>query len=202
MKLRGACLILHVHQLTASQEHQEALWRIFLIGRLLNLGNFCFLNDIQCLWNILPDEYFQHFILLVEAIWLLDHISESPECLQKAHNLLRHFCLRTDALYGSRYEAFNVHCLLHLNDCVKNIGPLWACFAFGKKTTMVTWEDCFMVQTKWKCRLHFLYNTRFGYLYLYYHMVQLPKNFMSTWHRHGTLQSVNVKRYLMFLHLV
>ena len=72
----------------------------------------------------MPDEYFQHFILLVEAIWLLDHISESPECLQKAHNLLRHFCLRIEALYGSRYETFNVHCLFHLHDCVKNIGPL------------------------------------------------------------------------------
>lgn len=92
--------------------------------------SFLFFYGIPCLWNILPDEYFQHFILLVEAIWLLDQISVSPECLQKAHNLLQHFCLRIEALYGSRYEMFNVHCLLHLHDCVKNIGPLWACSCF------------------------------------------------------------------------
>lgn len=92
--------------------------------------SFLFFYGIPCLWNILPDEYFQHFILLVEAIWLLDQSSVSPHCLQKAQNLLRHFCLRIEALYGSRYETFNVHCLLHLHDCVKNIGPLWACSCF------------------------------------------------------------------------
>lgn len=92
--------------------------------------SFLFFYGIPCLWNILPDEYFQHFLLLAEAIWLLDHSSISPNCLQKAGNLLRHFCLRIEALYGSRYETFNVHCLLHLEDCVKNIGPLWACSCF------------------------------------------------------------------------
>jgi len=78
----------------------------------------------------LSDKYFQHFILLVEAIWLLDQISVSPECLQKARNLLQHFCPRIEALYGSRYETFNVHCLLHLHDCVKNIRPLWTSSCF------------------------------------------------------------------------
>ena len=34
--------------------------------------SFLFFYGIPCLWNILPDKYFQHFILLVEAIWLLD----------------------------------------------------------------------------------------------------------------------------------
>ena len=92
--------------------------------------SFLFFYAIPCLWNILPDEYFQHFILFVEAIWLLDQSSISPHCLQKARKLLLHFCLRIEALYGCRYETFNVHCLLHLHDCVKNIGPLWACSCF------------------------------------------------------------------------
>jgi len=89
-----------------------------------------FFYSIPCLWNILLDEYFQHFILFVEAIWLLDQSSISPQCLQKAGNLLHHFCLRIEALYGCCYEKFNVHSLLHLQDCVKNIGPLWACSCF------------------------------------------------------------------------
>ena len=92
--------------------------------------SFLFFYGIPCLRNILPDENFQHFLLLVEAIWLLDQNSISPHCLQKAGKLLRHFCLRIEALYGSRYETFNMHCLLHLEDCVKNVGPLWACSCF------------------------------------------------------------------------
>lgn len=92
--------------------------------------SFLFFYGIPCLWNILPDEYFQHFLLLAEAIWLLNQSSISPQCLEKAGNILRHFCLRIEALYGNRYQTFNVHCLLHLQDCVQNIGPLWACSCF------------------------------------------------------------------------
>ena len=92
--------------------------------------SFLFFYSIPCLWSVLPEEYFQHFILLVEAIWLLDQKSISPNSLEKAGQLLRHFCLIVEALYGPRYETSNVHCLLHLPDCVKNIGPLWCCSCF------------------------------------------------------------------------
>lgn len=92
--------------------------------------SFLSFYGIPCLWNILPDECFQHFILFVEAIWLLDQSSISPQCLQKSGYLLHHFCLRIEALYGCRYETFNVHSLLHLQDCVNNVGPLWACSCF------------------------------------------------------------------------
>lgn len=92
--------------------------------------SFLFFYGIPCLWNILPDEYFQHFLLLAEAIWLLNQSSISPQCLEKAGNILRHFCLRIEALYGNHYQTFNVHCLLHLQDCIQNIGPLWACSCF------------------------------------------------------------------------
>lgn len=70
--------------------------------------------------------------MLVEAIWLPDQGSISPHSLQRAGNMLRHFCLRVEALYGSRYETFNVYCLLRLQHCVNNLGLLWAssCFWF------------------------------------------------------------------------
>lgn len=83
--------------------------------------SFLFFYGIPCLWNILPDEYFPHFLLLAEAIWLLNQSSISPQCLQKAGNILHHFCLRIEALCGCHYETFNDHCLLHLQDCVQNI---------------------------------------------------------------------------------
>ena len=92
--------------------------------------SFLFFYGIPCLWNILPEEYLQHFILFIEAISLLDQRSISPQALVKAGSLLPHFCLRVEALYGKRYETFNLHCLLHLPECVKNISPLWSCSCF------------------------------------------------------------------------
>ena len=44
--------------------------------------SFLFFYGIPCLWNILPDEYFQHFFLLALAIWyLLNQRSISPQCV-------------------------------------------------------------------------------------------------------------------------
>ena len=38
--------------------------------------------------------------------------------------MLIHFCARIEALYARRYETYNIHMLLHLPDCVRNLGPL------------------------------------------------------------------------------
>lgn len=122
--------LLHINPPNCISRAPRSIETDFAHWKASEFRSFLFFYGIPCLWNILPDVYFQHFMLLVEAIWLLDQSSISPQCLQKAGNLLRHFCLRIEALYGSRYETFNVHCLLHLEDCVRNIGPLWSCSCF------------------------------------------------------------------------
>lgn len=96
------------------------------------LRTFLLFYSIPCLYGILLEEYFQHYILLVEAIFLLLQESISPEDLVKALALLKHFCLKIKLLYEPRYETFNVHCLLHLTERVYDLGPLWAqlCFCF------------------------------------------------------------------------
>ena len=76
--------------------------------------------------GILPDIYYDHFMLLVCAVFLCLKKSISPEDLEQARKLLEHFCLRVSCLYGKRFETFNVHQLLHLTGCVHNNGPLWA----------------------------------------------------------------------------
>ena len=95
--------------------------------------SFLFFYGVFCLWKVLLDEYFQHFILLVEVVWLLNQKSISSQSIEKAGNLLRHFCLLVQALYGDRCKTFNLHCLLHLPECVQNIGPLWCCSCFWYK---------------------------------------------------------------------
>lgn len=87
---------------------------------------------LPCLWGLLEEDYFQHLLLLVDAIFLLLQDSISPSDINKSSSLLVHFCTRMEALYGRRYETYNVHMLLHLPDCVRQLGPLWgtSCFWF------------------------------------------------------------------------
>ena len=96
------------------------------------LRTFLLFYSIPCLYGILPEQYFQHYILLVDAIYLLLQDSISLDDLKKSSALLKHFCIRIKELYAVRYETFNVHCLLHLTERVFDLGPLWthSCFCF------------------------------------------------------------------------
>lgn len=96
------------------------------------LRSFLLFYSLPCLYGLLCDRYFQHYLLLVEAIYILLKHSISMNDLIKASRLLKHFCIRIEELYGSRYDTYNVHGLLHLVDRVKDLGPLWthSCFCF------------------------------------------------------------------------
>lgn len=96
------------------------------------LRTFLLFYSVPCLYGIPPDLYFQHFILLGEAIYLLLQDSISISDLSKAASLLKHFCVKVKSLYDPRYETYNVHCLLHLADRVFDLGPLWtySCFCY------------------------------------------------------------------------
>ena len=109
-----------ISQAPRSISKDYAHWKAF------EFRSFLFFYGIPCLWNILPDEYFQHFLLLAEAIWLLNQSSISPLLEESWQYFASLLLIRIEALHGSRYQTFNVHCLLHL----QNIGPLWACSCF------------------------------------------------------------------------
>ena len=81
------------------------------------LRSFMLIYGLPCLWGLLPNKYFQHFLSLVDAVFLLFQDSISLDQLSKYASLLNHFCLRVESLSGRRYETFNVHCLLHLVSC-------------------------------------------------------------------------------------
>ena len=96
------------------------------------LRSFLLFYSVPCLWGLLEEEYFQHLLLLVNAIFLLLQDSISPNDIERSSLMLMHFCARMETLYEKRYETYNVHMLLHLPDCVRNLGPLWgtSCFWF------------------------------------------------------------------------
>ena len=66
------------------------------------------------------------------SIFNLMQQSISEEQLEYCERSLKRFCCQFENLYGKRYMTANVHLLLHLTQCVRELGPLWAysCFHF------------------------------------------------------------------------
>ena len=97
------------------------------------------------LHNILPNDCYQHYLLLVEGIYLLkSEVTETD--LHQSLRLLQHCCFLFASFYGKimsviinfttiihlRNMSINVHSLLYHADVVHKLGPLWAhsCFPF------------------------------------------------------------------------
>ncbi|KAJ1524619.1 hypothetical protein ONE63_011103 [Megalurothrips usitatus] len=86
--------------------------------------------SLPALQAYLPDRYFQHWLVLVEAIYLLLQDSISEVDLKAAEILLRLFVRDINELYGPKYYTYNVHSLLHLPLLVERWGLLWATSSF------------------------------------------------------------------------
>ena len=67
------------------------------------LCSFLLYYALPCLWGLLEKVYFQHLMLLVDAIYLLLQDSISPNDVESSSSMLLHFCTRMEALYGRRY---------------------------------------------------------------------------------------------------
>lgn len=65
-------------------------------------------------------------------MFLLCGSSVTPNDIVRSQQLLMYFVMTFQPLYGGRYMTLNIHQLLHLPDCVRQLGPLWAysCFYF------------------------------------------------------------------------
>lgn len=87
---------------------------------------------LPCLWSVLPNIYFSHFCILVEAVFLLLQKSATKADVNKADALLYSFVAKMQILYGESAMTFNIHSLTHLAQSVQNWGPLWthSCFPF------------------------------------------------------------------------
>ena len=93
---------------------------------------FMLFYSLPCLWGTLPEDLFQHYLLLVQATYVLLSDQITVEQLHMCKKMLMHFCINLAVLYGPRYMTSNVHMLLHLCDKVRDLGPLWStsCFYF------------------------------------------------------------------------
>jgi hypothetical protein len=83
--------------------------------------------SIPYLSGILEKKFLDHFSRLVEGIYLCLGQRIAKEELSRAKDLLEEFACTFSDLYGSdQHMGLNVHNLLHIVDCVANVGPLWA----------------------------------------------------------------------------
>ncbi|KAE8738067.1 hypothetical protein FOCC_FOCC016463 [Frankliniella occidentalis] len=80
--------------------------------------------------KFLPPKYFQHWMLLVAAIYLLLKEDISSNELDMADAMLRCFVRDLGKLYHNKFYTYNIHNLLHVTLLVKRWGPLWATSAF------------------------------------------------------------------------
>jgi len=93
--------------------------------------NWLLFYSVPLMIDYLPEKYFQHWLLLVIAIFTLlqKNIKKVPD-LEEAEHLLRLFVRDIEILYVDRQLTYNVHQLLHLTLCVRRWGPLWSNSAF------------------------------------------------------------------------
>lgn len=92
------------------------------------LKNFLLYYSLPCLFGILPMDQFNHFLLLVYAIYIiyifLQQNITAKDILQ-CRKFLLEFVINVPVMYGERYMTSNVHLLPHLADKVEDLGPLW-----------------------------------------------------------------------------
>ncbi|VDI58923.1 Hypothetical predicted protein [Mytilus galloprovincialis] len=64
----------------------------------------------------------------------------TPDDLKRSQTMLSYFVHMFTALYGQRYMTLNMHSLLHLPECVEDLGPMWvySCFPYENANGLLT----------------------------------------------------------------
>ena len=117
---------------SAINRNPRAISKHFKYFKASEYRAFLLYYSLPVLTGILPDQYWDHYCLLVIAISGLLNESISEDQIAYCYCLLKKFCAQFSSLYGERYMLINVHLLLHLPDTVRELGPLWvySCFHF------------------------------------------------------------------------
>ncbi|CAL1685139.1 unnamed protein product [Lasius platythorax] len=90
------------------------------------LKMFCFYYSVPIFEGIMRVDYFEHFLRLIIALSILSSDFITEHMMEISKDLLHRFVREFQLLYGIEFCSINLHQLLHLPDCVRNLGPLWA----------------------------------------------------------------------------
>ncbi|XP_028408833.1 uncharacterized protein LOC114531425 [Dendronephthya gigantea] len=132
-RLRQISPTSEIKRLPRSIEEHVKYWKAS------ELRSFLLYYGLPVLYGILPDNYFNHYALFVQALYILLKDSISDAELNEAERLIYNFCKSFSLLYAERFYTLNVHQLLHLADDVKELGPLYthSCFTFEDKNGFI-----------------------------------------------------------------
>lgn len=75
--------------------------------------------------DIMSVYHFEHHMLLVYGLYLLNKDFVSEKDIESASEMLTDYCSRFQDLYGNSFMTSYVHQLIHLPSVVKDFGPLW-----------------------------------------------------------------------------
>lgn len=109
--------------------------------------------------KLLPKKYIDHFKLLSTSIYTLLQPSISNDELNITEEKLKRFVREFEEYYGIIHMTMNVHSLLHLVNCVRNYGPLWAFSMFPfesfngtlKSFVLATTDVLHQITTRYLC---------------------------------------------------
>lgn len=101
------------------KQYKASEWRTFLL----------YYSPV-CLKSLLHQSYYQHWSLLISAIYGLLKDNCTAEEINNSEDCLKKFVFQIPNLYGENFMKFNVHLLLHLSSHVRRWGSLWAWSAF------------------------------------------------------------------------
>ena len=104
----------------------------FSYWKVAELRNFVLIYSLPILKQYMQSNYFNHHVLLVFGITVMNMTTISEEILNKAHSALTQYVKEFKILYGEVHMTANVHLLLHLSEEVRQFGPLYynSCFSF------------------------------------------------------------------------
>lgn len=99
------------------------------------LRQFLLYTGPVVLRDILSDTLYQHFMLLSVGVSILACPRFALSYCDYANTLLTLFVTEAEKLYGKEIYVYNVHCLIHLANDVKNLGILdnFSSFPFENK---------------------------------------------------------------------
>jgi hypothetical protein len=85
---------------------------------------------VDVLEDVLPKDYFDHFVKLSYGMFVLLQEKVSVSDVDKVKVLFRHFVIDFEKLYGAPHVGINVHFLVHLSQSVLDWGCLWTTSTF------------------------------------------------------------------------
>lgn len=87
--------------------------------------------SVPIVLKYLPQKYSQHWLLLVNGIYLLNKRTITQKDLKMAEKCFKIFVEDFPNLYSEKNCSYSLHQLLHLKYHSENFGPLWSTSAFG-----------------------------------------------------------------------